>query len=259
MADLSISVMLLVRSLTERIYTVESTTPRVIDDNNTVSNRMSNRILRRTVVFGLGIAVMTGMAAPAFAATAIQTPQPVAGAVAAATPVTPAAAKAAGKVAAAKVAQPSTAALMPHGTPGHQSSIKPNSTQLANAAAIVKASKEMKLPPRAAVIAVATSLQESKLRNYGNLGHRNDHDSLGLFQQRPSCGWGSPSQVTNPDHAAKAFMGRLVKVHNWNKLPLTVAAQKVQVSAFGSRYAQWEVQAANLVKADYAAASTAVK
>ena len=119
----------------------------------------------------------------------------------------------------------------------------------------MKASREMKLPPRAAVIAVATSLQETKLKNDGFLGNHNDHDSLGLFQQRPSCGWGTAAQVTNPDHAAKAFLSRLVKVHNWNKLPLTVAAQKVQVSAFGDRYAQWEAQAASLVKATYAAAN----
>ena len=90
-------------------------------------------------------------------------------------------------------------------------------------------------------------MQETHLKNYGNLGNHNDHDSLGLFQQRPSAGWGSPSEIVNPDYAATKFYKALVHVQNWNKLPLTVAAQKVQVSAFGDRYAQWESQAANLV------------
>jgi hypothetical protein len=215
---------------------VESTTPRVIDDV-TVSTSKMNRLFRRTATIGIGVALIAGMATPSFASTAktIETPAPATVAVA------PAAAPAA----------PSDKALLPHGKAHHQVAIKTSAKQRANAKAIVKASKEMNLPPRAAVIAVATSLQESKLNNYGDLGNRNDHDSLGLFQQRPSCGWGSPKQITNPDHAAKAFLGRLVKVHNWKNLPLTVAAQKVQVSAFGDRYAQWENQAANLVKATY--------
>jgi hypothetical protein len=143
------------------------------------------------------------------------------------------------------------AQLMPNGKPGHQSSLTLSRTQKANAAAIVKAAKEMKLPPRAAVIAVATAMQESALTNYHNLGQNNDHDSVGLFQQRPSAGWGSPSQCEQPDHAAKSFLSRLVQVHNWNKMPLTNAAQAVQVSAFGDRYAQWEAQAATLVAADF--------
>ncbi len=242
--------MLPVRSLTERIYTVESTTPRVIDDTN-LSSRITNRLARRTAVFGIGVALIAGMATPVFAATAHTNNVPPAAIATSTAPVTPAAPAAPAAHAAAPAA-PSDSALMPHGRPHHgQVSIKTNASQLANAKAIVKASKEMKLPPRAAVIAVATSLQESKLKNYGNLGKNNDHDSLGLFQQRPSCGWGSPKQITNPDHAAKAFLSRLVKVHGWKTLPLTVAAQKVQVSAFGDRYAQWESQAANLVKATY--------
>ena len=247
-----------------------STTPRVIDDNstNTLSNRITSRLFRRTAVIGLGAAMMAGIATPVFAATsttAAAKPSAAADVVAPAKPggastqalikpITQTPAKAAVKPA-AKVAAPSDAALLPHGHARHgQVSTPTGAAQMANVKAIVKASKEMHLPPRAAVIAVATSLQESKLKNYGNLGNRNDHDSLGLFQQRPSCGWGTPSQIVNPDHAAKAFLSRLVQVHNWNKLPLTVAAQKVQVSAFGDRYAQWENQAANLVKAVYNAA-----
>jgi hypothetical protein len=142
---------------------------------------------------------------------------------------------------------PSQADLMPDGVPTGQSFIALSADQTNNAQAIIKATKEMNLPPRAAVIAVATSLQETKLTNLGNLGGANDHDSLGLFQQRPSTGWGTPDQLTNPDYAAKAFLGALIQIPGWQTMPLTDAAQAVQVSAFGGAYAQWEQQAANLV------------
>ena len=148
---------------------------------------------------------------------------------------------------------PSRKALLPKTVHGPQASFKPTAAQKRNAAAIVKAAKDMKLPPRAMVMAVACSLQESSLHNYGNLGSHNDHDSLGLFQQRPSSGWGSPAQVTNPHHAAQSFLKRLVKIHNWQHLPLTIAVQKVQVSAFPQAYAKWEKFAASLVAGTYAA------
>ena len=60
------------------------------------------------------------------------------------------------------------------------------------------------MPPRGWVIAVATAMQESRLTNLRHLGTRNDHDSLGLFQQRPSSGWGTPAQVTDPVYAARS-------------------------------------------------------
>jgi len=109
----------------------------------------------------------------------------------------------------------------------------------------------MKLSPRAEVLAVACSLQESKLLNLGNLGNRNDHDSLGLFQQRPSAGWGTPSQLTNPDYAAKAFYKALKSVSNFESRSLTDAVQRVQVSAFPYAYAKWEKMASDLVLASY--------
>ncbi|MEW2331842.1 hypothetical protein AB0880_29070, partial [Micromonospora chersina] len=84
--------------------------------------------------------------------------------------------------------------LIPHGVQGAQSKIGLNDEQLANAKAIIAATKKAGLPERAAVISIATSLQESKLENLGHLGDKNDHDSLGLFQQRPSSGWGTPEQ-----------------------------------------------------------------
>jgi hypothetical protein len=116
-----------------------------------------------------------------------------------------------------------------------------------NAAAIVHAGQEMGLPQRAYEIAVATAMQESNLNNYGHLGDRNDYDSQGLFQQRPSMGWGSVEQITDPNYAAKAFYNRLVEVPGWESLPLTVAAQTVQGSAFPDAYAKHEGLAVTIV------------
>jgi pimeloyl-ACP methyl ester carboxylesterase len=151
------------------------------------------------------------------------------------------------------VTAPSQEQLMPQGAPSAdtQSSLNLDSAQIANAHSIVAAANSMHLPPRAAVIAVATSMQETKLTNYGNLGGANDHDSLGLFQQRPSSGWGSPDQLTDPTYAATAFLKALTQVPGWDSMPLTDAAQAVQVSAFGDRYAQWEHQASDLVLSTY--------
>ncbi|WP_425570787.1 hypothetical protein [Rugosimonospora acidiphila] len=148
---------------------------------------------------------------------------------------------------------PSAGQLLPEGAPAAftQSSLDLDSAQIDNAHTIVAASNALHLPPRAAVIAVATSMQESKLENLGNLGADNDHDSLGLFQQRPSAGWGTPAELTNPTYAATAFLNALTQVPNWQNLPLTDAAQAVQDSAFGDRYAQWEQQATNLVLSYY--------
>ncbi|MGS2617457.1 hypothetical protein ACVCAH_23465, partial [Micromonospora sp. LZ34] len=100
---------------------------------------------------------------------------------------------------------------------------------------------------RAAVVAIATALQESKLENLGHLGERNDHDSQGLFQQRPSSGWGTVEQITDPEYSTKAFLKGLKQVDGWQDMPLTKAAQTVQVSAYPFHYAQWEQQAADLV------------
>ncbi|MGW4943807.1 M23 family metallopeptidase [Actinoplanes sp. NPDC004185] len=119
--------------------------------------------------------------------------------------------------------------------------------QMKNAAIIINVGKQLKLPPRAWVIAVATAMQESNLKNLGNLGKRNDHDSLGLFQQRPSSGWGTPAQVTDPVYAATKFYGKLRKVKNWDSLALTRAAQRVQISAYPGAYAKHEPIATQIV------------
>jgi murein DD-endopeptidase MepM/ murein hydrolase activator NlpD len=112
--------------------------------------------------------------------------------------------------------------------------------QMHNAAIIIKVGQQMKVPPRGWVIAIATSLQESRLINVGNLGSRNDHDSLGLFQQRPSQGWGTPAQIMDPQYSSQKFYEKLLKVPNWERLALTDAAQRVQISAFPDAYAKHE-------------------
>ncbi|MFI7605976.1 hypothetical protein ACIBTV_12710 [Micromonospora sp. NPDC049366] len=139
------------------------------------------------------------------------------------------------------------AKLIPHGVQGAQSHIDLNDEQVGNVKAIIAATKKSGMDERAAVISVATSLQESKLENLGHLGDRNDHDSLGLFQQRPSSGWGTPEQITDPIYSTQAFLKGLKQVDGWKDMPLTEAAQTVQVSAYPDAYAQWEQQAADLV------------
>ncbi|PYF96804.1 hypothetical protein SAMN05216184_11722 [Georgenia satyanarayanai] len=108
--------------------------------------------------------------------------------------------------------------------------------QADNAALITAVTVRRGLPARAATIALATAVQESKLRNidYG------DRDSLGLFQQRPSQGWGTPEQVTDPVYATNAFLDGLVEVPGYTELPVTEAAQTVQRSGFPEAYADHE-------------------
>jgi hypothetical protein len=108
--------------------------------------------------------------------------------------------------------------------------------QLANARAIAQVAYDRGLSDRAVVIALATSLQESKLIDidYG------DRDSLGLFQQRPSQGWGTPEQVQDPVYAAGKFYDHLMQVPGWDTGRLTDVAQAVQRSGYGEAYQQWE-------------------
>ncbi|HZZ46322.1 MAG TPA: C40 family peptidase [Pseudonocardia sp.] len=118
-----------------------------------------------------------------------------------------------------------------------------SSEQRRNAEVVIGVAKGMNLPPRAWLIGLATAMQESGLRNlqYG------DRDSLGMFQQRPSQGWGSPSQVTNPVYSSTKFFQHLAQIPGWEQLPITAAAQAVQRSAFPDAYARWEGLAARLV------------
>lgn len=96
---------------------------------------------------------------------------------------------------------------------------------------------------QARVIAVATAWQESSLRNI----EHGDRDSLGLFQQRPSQGWGKPAELMDPVYAAGAFYDALARVRSWQELSLTEAAQAVQRSAYPDAYAKWEGDAQALV------------
>jgi cell wall-associated NlpC family hydrolase len=115
--------------------------------------------------------------------------------------------------------------------------------QVATAGVILDVAAAPHLPPRAPVIAIATALQESRLRNLRG----GDRDSLGVFQQRPSQGWGTPEQILDPAHAAAAFYDRLLRVPGWDRLPLTRAAQTVQRSARPDAYARWEPLATRIV------------
>ncbi|WP_124274544.1 hypothetical protein [Streptomyces sp. ADI93-02] len=117
--------------------------------------------------------------------------------------------------------------------------------QAANAATISAVGTTRGLPERAVTIALATALQESALRN---LDH-GDRDSLGLFQQRPSQGWGTPAQIMDPVYASGKFYEDLAEVPGYSRLPLTVAAQRVQKSGFPQAYAKHEPDATLLAAA----------
>ncbi len=108
--------------------------------------------------------------------------------------------------------------------------------QMSNAATIAAIGVRRGLPPRAATIALATAITESKLRNlrYG------DRDSLGLFQQRPSQGWGTAEQILDPEHATNAFYDALVRIDGYETMPITEVAQEVQRSAFPEAYGRHE-------------------
>jgi cell wall-associated NlpC family hydrolase len=115
--------------------------------------------------------------------------------------------------------------------------------QIANAWIIYSTGTGMGLPERAEVVALATAMQESALENlpFGT------SDSVGLFQQRPSQGWGTVAQIMNPVYAARAFYQRLEQVNGWQSLPVTAAAQAVQRSATPDAYARWQDPATRLV------------
>lgn len=119
--------------------------------------------------------------------------------------------------------------------------------QIANARIIIGVGRELGVPDRGIAIALGTAMQESWLRNLD----WGDRDSLGLFQQRPSTGWGTPEQVRDAVHAARTFYGGpsdpngyltlgLLDVQGWQELSFANAAQSVQISAYPDRYAQWE-------------------
>lgn len=120
----------------------------------------------------------------------------------------------------------------------------------ANATIIVRVGQELGVSEYGIVIALAAAMQESSLRNI-NYGHL---DSVGLFQQRPSSGWGTVQQLTDPAHAARLFYGGpsnpnkgktrgLLDISGWQSMTVTKAAQSVQISAYPNAYAKWETSA----------------
>jgi len=119
-----------------------------------------------------------------------------------------------------------------------------DSTQVGNAATIIAVGAQRRVPARGWVIAVATAMQESSLRNLPG----GDRDSVGLFQQRPSQGWGTPAQLLDPVYAASRFYATLLTVPGWQAMPLTEAAQAVQNSGTPDAYAQWEDDARTVVE-----------
>jgi hypothetical protein len=117
--------------------------------------------------------------------------------------------------------------------------------QMANAATIAATGIRRKMPEQAVVVALATALQESKLQNLTG----GDRDSIGLFQQRPSQGWGTPEQLQDPRYTATRFYASLKKVRGWEKMRVTEAAQRVQHSAYPEAYQKWVDEASVLTRA----------
>jgi hypothetical protein len=117
--------------------------------------------------------------------------------------------------------------------------------QARNASLISAVAIRRGMPAHAATIALATALQESKLYNLRG----GDRDSLGIFQQRPSQGWGTRQQILDPVHATNAFYDALARVPGYADLPVTEAAQRVQRSGFPTAYAVYERDARALASA----------
>jgi len=141
---------------------------------------------------------------------------------------------------------PSPASVLPDAT-----HVTPMTAEMrANAATIVAVGRSIGVSDHGLVIALAAAAQESGLRNIDH----GDRDSLGLFQQRPSVGWGTPEQTMDPARAALAFFGGsnnpnagvtrgLLEIAGWESMTITQAAQAVQISAFPDHYAKWETSA----------------
>ena len=117
--------------------------------------------------------------------------------------------------------------------------------QMANAATITAVGIRRKMPEQGIVVALATAFQESGLENLPD----GDRDSVGLFQQRPSQGWGTPEELQDPRTAAAKFYASLKKVKGWRDMRVTDAAQKVQRSAYPEAYEKWADEAAVLARA----------
>lgn len=151
-------------------------------------------------------------------------------------------------VAAAPAPTPPAAPTAPE--PLAQLSTTLDAEQAGNVALIIGIGRELGIPDRGIAIALATAMVESSMRNVA----WGDRDSLGLYQQRPSMGWGTPEQAIDSDRSTRVFYGGasdpngpasrgLLDVSGWEGMRFTDAAQAVQISAYPERYGQWEAQA----------------
>jgi hypothetical protein len=120
--------------------------------------------------------------------------------------------------------------------------------QLTIATTIIKVGNSKGVGSWGQTIALAVAMQESGLRNLPYLGTGNDHDSIGVFQQRPSQGWGTPDQLADPAYQAGKFYDKLITVPGWQTMPLTKAAQMVQASAYPKAYEKWTGDAVRLIE-----------
>ena len=127
--------------------------------------------------------------------------------------------------------------------------VRLDAEQMSNAATIAAVGIRRKVDDRAIIVALAVALQESKLRNLRHLGNDNDHDSLGLFQQRPSQGWGTPAQIMDQRYATDRFYTALTRVKGWERMRVTEAGQRVQRSAYPEAYEKWADDAHTLAAA----------
>jgi hypothetical protein len=126
--------------------------------------------------------------------------------------------------------------------------------QMANAATIAAVGIRRHVPQQAIVVALATAYQESGLINLSG----GDRDSVGLFQQRPSQGWGATEQIRDPRYAAHRFYSALSRVKGWERMRVTDAAQAVQRSAYPQAYQKWADEAEILSEALLGIATGAV-
>jgi hypothetical protein len=136
-------------------------------------------------------------------------------------------------------ARPRCTITAPPDSPGLPATWTLRPEQADSAATIVGVGRRLGVPDRAVTIALATAIQESGLANldYG------DRDSLGLFQQRPSQGWGSEEEILDPVTSTTMFYEGLLQVPGWATMDVTVAAQAVQRSGFPEAYADHEPEA----------------
>ncbi|UNZ22302.1 C40 family peptidase [Streptomyces sp. 891-h] len=118
-----------------------------------------------------------------------------------------------------------------------------NAKQIKNAQIIIATGQKMQVPARGQVVAITAALQESGLRNLKG----GDRDSVGLFQMRPSQGWGTAKQLTNPRYSSKKFYRALLSVPGWQNMSVTAAAQKVEKSGFPRAYAKHKRRAVQIV------------